>query len=230
MRTTSTSSPKASIRSSRGSAARTAGCTGPYHGHQSRRHVRAPEHRELVVQTDMNLLSVLQYATDVLKVNHLIVCGHYGCGGLKAALSDAHHGSIDNWLRTVKDTQQYFRAELAALDEHARFDRTVELNVIEFVYNLGKANIVRRRGETAEGRICTAGGRPASRIHPPSDERDQQRRGGSNQLQSPQRHGEQPALIDSAPIPLSARARAACGEHSGWTCEQNAANVANLDG
>jgi carbonic anhydrase len=83
----------------------------------------------LVVQTDMNLLSVLQYAIDVLKVNHLIVCGHYGCGGMKAALSGAHHGPIDNWLRTVKDTQQYFRAELAALDEHARFDRTVELNV-----------------------------------------------------------------------------------------------------
>jgi carbonic anhydrase len=114
----------------------------------------------LVVQTDMNLLSVLQYAIDALKVNYLIVCGQYGCGGMKAALSDAHHGPIDNWLRTVKDTQQY----------------------------------------------C------------------------SNHLQSPQRHGEEPALIDSAPIPLSARARAACGEHSGWTCEQNAANVANLDG
>ncbi|SOE86869.1 Carbonic anhydrase [Burkholderia sp. YR290] len=139
----------------------------------------------LVVQTDMNLLSVLQYAIDVLKVNHLIVCGHYGCGGMKAALSDAHHGPIDNRLRTVKDTQQYFRAALAALDEHARFDRTVELNVIELVYNLGKTNIVRRRGETAGGRIYTAGGRSASRIHPTSDERDQQRRGGSNHLQSP---------------------------------------------
>ncbi|BDC44764.1 carbonic anhydrase [Paraburkholderia terrae] len=184
----------------------------------------------LVAQTDMNLLSVLQYAIDVLKVNYLIVCGHYGCRGMKAALSEAHHGSIDNWLRTVKDTQQYFRAELAALDEHARFDRTAELNVIKQVCDLGKTNIVRRRGETAGGRIYTAGGRSASRIHPPSDGHDQQRGGGSNHLQSPQRHGEEPALIDGAPIPLSARARAACGEHSGWTCEQNAANVANLDG
>src|ERR1700757_68354 len=56
----------------------------------------------LVVQTDMSLLSVLQYAIDVLKVNHLIVCGHYGCGGVKAAMSDAHHGLIDNWLPEIK--------------------------------------------------------------------------------------------------------------------------------
>jgi carbonic anhydrase len=106
----------------------------------------------LVVQTDMSLLSVLQYAIDVLKVNHLIVCGHYGCGGVKAAMSDAHHGLIDNWLRTVKDTQQYFWAELAALDEHARFDRMVELNVIEQVYNLGKTNIVQHAWRNGRGR------------------------------------------------------------------------------
>jgi carbonic anhydrase len=96
----------------------------------------------LVVQTDVNLLSVLQYAVDVLKVNHVIVCGHYGCGGVKAAMGHEHHGLIDNWLRTVKDTQQYFWHELAALDETARFDRLVELNVIEQVYNLGKTHTV----------------------------------------------------------------------------------------
>lgn len=96
----------------------------------------------LVVQTDMNLLSVLQYAVDVLKVSHVIVCGHYGCGGVKAAMGDDRHGLIDNWLRTIKDTQQYFWEALAPLDEQTRFDRLVELNVIEQVYNLGKTSIV----------------------------------------------------------------------------------------
>jgi carbonic anhydrase len=96
----------------------------------------------LVVQTDMNFLSVLQYAVEVLQVQHVIVCGHYGCGGVKAAMGHEHHGLIDNWLRTVKDTQQYFWHELSALDESARFDRLVELNVIEQVYNLGKTHIV----------------------------------------------------------------------------------------
>jgi len=96
----------------------------------------------LVVQTDMNLLSVLQYAVEVLKVEHVIVCGHYGCGGVKAAMGGARHGLIDNWLRTLKDTQDYYWAELGPLDEKARFARMVELNVIEQVYNLGKTSIV----------------------------------------------------------------------------------------
>ncbi len=96
----------------------------------------------LVVQTDMNLLSVLQYAVDVLMVEHVIVCGHYGCGGVKAAMGEPQHGLIDNWLRTVKDTEQYFGKELAALDPHARFDRMVELNVVEQVYNLGKTSTI----------------------------------------------------------------------------------------
>jgi carbonic anhydrase len=98
----------------------------------------------LVVQTDMNLLSVLQYAVDVLQVGHVIVCGHYGCGGVKAAMGHASHGLIDNWLRTLKDTQQYFARQLAPLDEEARFRRLVELNVIEQVYNLGKTSIVQQ--------------------------------------------------------------------------------------
>lgn len=104
----------------------------------------------LVVQTDMNLLSVLQYAVDVLRVRHVIVCGHYGCGGVKAAMGHEPHGLIDNWLRTVKDTQQYFWRELEGLAETARFDRMVELNVLEQVYNLGKTHTIQdawaRRG------------------------------------------------------------------------------------
>jgi carbonic anhydrase len=96
----------------------------------------------LVVQTDMNLLSVLQYAVDVLQVRHVIVCGHYGCGGVQAAMGEASHGLIDNWLRTVKDTQAYFWGQLEPLNERARFDRLVELNVIEQLYNLGKTSIV----------------------------------------------------------------------------------------
>ena len=96
----------------------------------------------LVVQTDVNLLSVLQYAVDVLKVNHVIVCGHYGCGGVKAAMGHQHHGLIDNWLRTIKDTQNYYWKQLQPLDEAQRFKRLVELNVIEQVYNLGKTNVV----------------------------------------------------------------------------------------
>jgi carbonic anhydrase len=96
----------------------------------------------LVVQTDMNLLSVLLYAVEVLQVKHVIVCGHYGCGGVKAAMGHEHHGLIDNWLRTVKDTQDYFWQELGPLDEPTRFRRLVELNVIEQVYNLGKTSII----------------------------------------------------------------------------------------
>lgn len=98
----------------------------------------------LVVQTDMNLLSVLQYAVEVLEVNHVIVCGHYGCGGVRAAMGKEHHGLIDNWLRTLKDTQEYFWQELEPLDEEPRFDRMVELNVMEQVYNMGKTDIVQK--------------------------------------------------------------------------------------
>ena len=97
----------------------------------------------LVVQTDMNLLSVLQYAVEVLEVRHVIVCGHYGCGGVKAAMGHEHHGLIDNWLRTVKDTQQYYWQHLESMgSDQARFDRLVELNVVEQVYNLGKTHTV----------------------------------------------------------------------------------------
>jgi len=96
----------------------------------------------LVVQTDVNLLSVLQYAVEVLKVEHVIVCGHYGCGGVKAAMGDEQHGLIDNWLRAIKDTQNDYWKQLEPLADRDRFDRLVELNVIEQVYNLGKTSIV----------------------------------------------------------------------------------------
>jgi carbonic anhydrase len=101
----------------------------------------------LVVQTDMNLLSVLQYAVEVLGVNHVIVCGHHGCGGVKAAMlghSGPAHGLVDHWLRAVKDTEQYFWRQLEPLEEAARLRRLVELNVVEQVYNLGKTSIVQR--------------------------------------------------------------------------------------
>ncbi len=97
----------------------------------------------LVVQTDMNLLSVLQYSVEVLKVEHVIVCGHYGCGGVKAALGTQQYGLIDNWLRQIKDTINFYWELVKDLDEKARENRIVELNVVEQVYNLGKTNIIR---------------------------------------------------------------------------------------
>jgi len=96
----------------------------------------------LVVMTDMNMLSVLQYAVEVLEVEHVIVCGHYGCGGVKASMGNHQFGLIDNWLRTIKDTQNYYWKQLSVLNEDDRFDRLVELSVIEQVYNLGKTNTI----------------------------------------------------------------------------------------
>ncbi len=99
----------------------------------------------LVVNTDFNLMSVLQYAVEVLKVEHVIVCGHYGCGGVKASLQHTHYGLIDNWLRNIKDVYRIHQAELDALtDENERFKRMVELNVIEQVYNLHKTSIIQK--------------------------------------------------------------------------------------
>jgi len=86
----------------------------------------------VVVHTDLNCLSVLQYAVDVLKVQHVIVCGHYGCGGVRAAMEDARLGLIDNWLRHVQDVQKKHRAGLDAIAEpEARLARLCELNVLE---------------------------------------------------------------------------------------------------
>jgi carbonic anhydrase len=97
----------------------------------------------MVIHTDMNLLSVLSYAVDILKVKHIIVCGHYGCGGVLAAMSHSQFGLIDNWLRHIKDVYRYHHNELDAIsDKEQRERRFVELNVIEQVYDLGKTSIV----------------------------------------------------------------------------------------
>ncbi|MDX5419210.1 MAG: carbonic anhydrase [Hymenobacteraceae bacterium] len=97
----------------------------------------------MVVHTDMNLLSVLQYAVEVLKVKDIIICGHYGCGGVAAAASNSQYGLIDNWLRNIKDVIRLHDEELAAIeDEEQRLRRLVELNVIEQVINLSKTSII----------------------------------------------------------------------------------------
>ena len=97
----------------------------------------------MVVHSDMNLLSVLSYAVDVLKVKHIIVCGHYGCGGVLAAMGNKQYGLIDNWLRHIKDVYRYHHTELDAIeDKELRARRFVELNVIEQVHDLGKTSIV----------------------------------------------------------------------------------------
>ena len=97
----------------------------------------------VVDHTDFNCLSVMQYAVDVLKVEHIIVCGHHGCGGVKAAMDNLQLGLIDNWLRHVQDVLHEHEAELAKIDdEKERFDRLCELNVIEQVLNVGRTTIV----------------------------------------------------------------------------------------
>lgn len=97
----------------------------------------------VVVHTDLNCLSVIQFAVDVLKVKHIMVVGHYGCGGIKAAMGSEEHGMIDNWLRHIKDVYRLHRVELDAIeDEHTRFDRMCELNVVEQVANVCQSSIV----------------------------------------------------------------------------------------
>ncbi|WP_242928667.1 carbonic anhydrase [Pontibacter vulgaris] len=97
----------------------------------------------MVVHTDMNMLSVLQYAVEVLKVKDIIVCGHYGCGGVAAAASNKQFGLIDNWLRNIKDVIRLHEDEILSVsDEDARLRRLVELNVIEQVHNLSKTSII----------------------------------------------------------------------------------------
>lgn len=97
----------------------------------------------VVVHTDFNCLSVLQFAVDVLNVNHVIVCGHYGCGGVKAAMDNLQLGLIDNWLRHVQDVAQNHQSELALIEDYERrLDRLCELNVAEQVLNVSKTTIV----------------------------------------------------------------------------------------
>lgn len=97
----------------------------------------------VVVHSDLNCLSVMQYAIDVLRVRHVIVCGHYGCGGVRAAFQDQRVGLVDNWLRHVQDVRSKHRDELDALaTEEAQLDRLSELNVIEQVSNVSQTTVV----------------------------------------------------------------------------------------
>lgn len=99
----------------------------------------------VVVHTDMNLLSVLYYAVEVLHVKHVIVCGHYGCGGVIAAMTNKDNGFVNNWLRNIKDVYEKHSDELNSIsDVRDRENRLVELNVIEQVHNLGKTKIVQQ--------------------------------------------------------------------------------------
>jgi carbonic anhydrase len=97
----------------------------------------------LVIHTDFNMLSVLQYAVDVLEVKHIIVCGHYNCGGIKNAMSQKHFGLINKWLRHIKDVYRFYARELDAIaDLKQRTNRLVEINVAEQVRNLAETSII----------------------------------------------------------------------------------------
>ena len=106
----------------------------------------------LVVHTDMNCLSVMQFAVEALRIEHIIVCGHYGCGGVQAALENTRLGLIDNWLRHIQDVGRDYQLELeAAENRDARLDKLCEINVIEQVLNAGQTTIMQDawlRGQT----------------------------------------------------------------------------------
>ena len=108
----------------------------------------------VVVHTDLNCLSVLQFAIDVLQIRHVIVCGHYGCGGIRAAMEKDSHGLIDNWLRHVQDVARAHEVKLDAMpDFDSRVDKLCELNVIDQVQNVARTTIVQdawRRGHAVQ--------------------------------------------------------------------------------
>lgn len=96
----------------------------------------------IVAETDFNVLTVMQYAVDVLKVKHIIICGHYGCGGVTAAMQRQRHGIIDNWLAGIRGIHRAFRDELEALDPKAALDRLCELNVLAQARHVARTTIV----------------------------------------------------------------------------------------
>ena len=99
----------------------------------------------IVVHTDLNVMSVLEYSVNVLGVKHIIVCGHYGCGGVRAAMTHKTYGLVDKWLRNIKDVYNKHSVELDAIaDEDTRADRLTELNVIEQVQNLAQTKIIQK--------------------------------------------------------------------------------------
>ena len=106
----------------------------------------------LVVHTDLNCLSVLQYAVDVLRVQHVIVTGHYGCGGVRTALEEARsNGLIDNWLRHVQDVAHLYQNELKPLSGEAKVDRLCELNVMEQAVNVARSTVIREAWARGQG-------------------------------------------------------------------------------
>ncbi|MFQ3582378.1 MAG: carbonic anhydrase [Chloracidobacterium sp.] len=99
----------------------------------------------LVIHTDINLMSVVEYAVDVLEIRHVIICGHYNCGGVKAAMSRKSYGLINKWLRHIKDVYRNYSRELESFtDPDARFRRLVELNTIEQVRNMAETSIIQK--------------------------------------------------------------------------------------
>lgn len=96
----------------------------------------------LVVHSDLNMLSVLQYAVDKLEIEHVIICGHYGCGGVRAALSSEPNGLVDNWLRHIEDIAEVNWDELKELNDQARVDRLCELNVVQQAQNLSRTTVL----------------------------------------------------------------------------------------
>lgn len=105
----------------------------------------------LVIHTDLNCLSVIQYAVEVLKVKHIIVCGHYGCGGVQAAMDNKAHGLIDNWLRTISDIYRYYQEHVDALEtEKEKVDLLCELNVVEQVANICHTTIVQNAWKSGQ--------------------------------------------------------------------------------
>jgi carbonic anhydrase len=107
----------------------------------------------LVVHSDLNMLSVLQYAVEILKVEHVIVCGHYGCGGVRAAVNAHPNGLVDNWLRHIEDIAVIHWSELKELEHETRLDRLCELNVIQQANNLGRTTVIQEawnRGQKLE--------------------------------------------------------------------------------
>lgn len=106
----------------------------------------------VVVHTDLNMLSVLEYAVNALEVQHIIVCGHYGCGGIQAAMGHKSLGLINKWVRHVKDVYRIHKEELEAIeDKDRRFDRLVELNVQEQLLDLAETSIVQKAWKTGRG-------------------------------------------------------------------------------
>lgn len=105
----------------------------------------------MVVHSDMNMLSVMDYAVNVLKVKHVIVCGHYGCGGVATALTNKHVGLIDNWIRHIKDVYRFQKVELDGISDYTtRLNRFIELNVKEQVLNVAKTSIIQNAWEKGQ--------------------------------------------------------------------------------